>query len=106
MDLLLLAWIVIPTTSIWVLVDALSLKVRKGKITGFFDMGPVGWFLCCLLLWVIAFPAYLVKRNEYRGLRRTLNGVEQIAQLAQLRDAGTITEKEFEDKKRELLARI
>ena len=31
---------------------------------------------------------------------------DQIAKLARLRDAGILTEKEFEDKKRELLERI
>jgi hypothetical protein len=56
-------------TSLWVLFDAINLKVTKGKIEGFFDMGVAGWFFACLLLWIVGFPAYLVKRDEYKRLK-------------------------------------
>jgi len=29
-------------------------------------MGVAGWFFSCLLLWIVAFPAYLAKRGEYK----------------------------------------
>ena len=60
-------WLVIGS-SIWVVADAKSIGVRKGQIKGLFDMGPWGWFLICLLLWIIGFPIYLVKRSEYRRI--------------------------------------
>ncbi len=61
--------LVVLPTALWVLVDASTLKVRKGKLGGgFFDMGVAGWFLSSLLLWVVAFPAYLAKRGEYKRL--------------------------------------
>ncbi|MCC6486389.1 MAG: SHOCT domain-containing protein [Candidatus Hydrogenedentes bacterium] len=102
-------------TSLWVLFDSKSIGVKKGKIKGFFDMGRVGWFLSCLLLWIVAFPAYLVKRSEYK--RRTAADAQpgsiqgsdvpsQIAKLAELKVQGLLTEEEFQGKKRELLTRM
>lgn len=54
--------LVVVVTSVWVLFDARSAGMRKGQATGVADMGPVGWFLACLLLWLVAFPLYLAKR--------------------------------------------
>jgi hypothetical protein len=57
-------------TAVWVLVDASTLRVRKGNLGGgFFDMGVAGWFFSCVLLWIVAFPAYLAKRSEYKQRR-------------------------------------
>ena len=53
-------------TSIWVLVDAKTLGVKKGQISGMGDIGPWGWFFACLLLWIVGFPFYLAKRSEYK----------------------------------------
>ena len=53
-------------SSIWVLVDAKSIGVQKGQIKGIANMGPVSWFIVCLLLWIIGFPMYLAKRGEYK----------------------------------------
>ena len=56
-------------TSIWVAVDSRRIGVKKGQLGGrFFDRGRWGWFFLCLLIWVVGFPFYLVKRGEY--LRR------------------------------------
>lgn len=62
MALSLLALIVL--CSLWVGLDARRLGVRKGTINGFFDMGSGSWFIASLLLWVVAFPAYLFKRPQ------------------------------------------
>lgn len=55
-------------TSIWVLVDAQSIGVKKGQVQGMANMGPWGWFFVCLLLWIIGFPMYLAKRPEFKRL--------------------------------------
>ena len=60
--------IIVIATSIWVAVDAITIGVKKGQIKGFFDMGPVGWFFSCLLIWIIAFPCYLSERSEYKRI--------------------------------------
>lgn len=61
-----LIWIVVIASSIWVLIDARRIGVQKGQIRGIANMGPVGWFFVCLLLWIIGFPMYLAKRPEYK----------------------------------------
>lgn len=58
--------ILIIATSIWVLIDAKTIGVKKGQIRGMGNMGPWGWFFASLLIWIIGFPFYLAKRPEYK----------------------------------------
>ena len=58
-------------TSIWVFFDAKSIGIKKtsekaqsGKLQ--MDMGPAGWAICCLFLWILAFPLYLCKRPGFK----------------------------------------
>lgn len=51
--------LIIVITSIWVLIDASQIGARKGLLGGSADYGPGGWFVLCLLLWIVAFPWYL-----------------------------------------------
>jgi len=60
-------FLVVIVTSIWVFIDANKIGARKGLITGFADMGPVGWFFVCLLLWIIGFPLYLINRGKIKS---------------------------------------
>ena len=60
--------ILIVATSIWVLVDAKTIGVKKGLVKGIADMGSATWFVACLLIWIIAFPLYLAKRGEFKRL--------------------------------------
>ncbi len=60
--------LVVLGTSIWVLCDAKSIGVKQGQMKGLTDMGVIGWFIACLLLWIIAFPLYLSKRSEYKRI--------------------------------------
>jgi hypothetical protein len=65
--------IVVVGTSIWVAIDASRLEVTRGCLGGgFADSGPVGWFFCALLIWIIGFPAYLITRPKYVARRRAL----------------------------------
>jgi hypothetical protein len=62
----LIILLVVVGTSIWVLMDASNLGVRRGALGGgFADMGVGGWFFVCLLLWIIGFPMYLATRPKY-----------------------------------------
>ena len=63
-----LIFLVIIGSSIWVLIDAKSIGVKKGQIGGVGNLGPWGWFFICLLLWIIGFPFYLAKRSEYKRI--------------------------------------
>ena len=72
MDIIIL--LIVIATSIWVLVDAKTIGVKKGQIKGLFNLGPVGWFLCCLLFWIIAFPCYIAKRGQYKQIKASADG--------------------------------
>ena len=118
-------WLVIIGTSIWVLVDAKSIGVKKGQIKGIANLGPWGWFFVCLLLWIVGFPFYLAKRSEYKKINSTndtiqtnnklsdsigvrhqkqsSSDIDQLEKLANLKEKGVITEEEFRAKKKELL---
>ncbi len=60
--------ILILGSTIWVLIDAQTIGIKRGQIKGFFGMGPWGWFIACLLIWIIAFPAYIAKRPEFKRI--------------------------------------
>lgn len=53
-------------TSIWVAIDASNLGARKGLVPGFWNMGAAGWFFACVLLWIVAFPGYLINREKIK----------------------------------------
>ncbi len=103
-------FIVVIATSIWVLIDAHILGVRKGVVKGLGDMGPFGWFFASLLLWIIAFPLYLGMRPKYvkaRSENKTehtgAESIDQLEKLAKMKEKGIITKEEFEKKKKEIL---
>jgi hypothetical protein len=77
MDFNHLFFLVFIGTSVWVLVDAKTIGVKKSDKKALFNMGPTGWFFACLLLWIIAFPAYIAKRAEYRRLSVAQSGEKQ-----------------------------
>jgi hypothetical protein len=79
--------LVVIGTSIWVAVDASHIGARKGLTRGLGNMGPAGWFVCCLLIWIIGFPVYLAKRSEIKAAAAASNvslsaptAVSQVAQ--------------------------
>lgn len=59
--------LVVLGTSIWMAVDASQLGYDKRDLRGLGAMGPTGWFLAGILLWIVAFPLYLVKRGELKA---------------------------------------
>ena len=65
--------LIVIGTSVWVVFDAEAIGVKRGQIKGLANMGPVGWLLTCLGMWIIAFPLYLAKRNEFRRRYRTMH---------------------------------
>ena len=63
---MVLIWGFILGTATWVLFDAKKIGARKGLTKGMSDMGPWGWFVGCVLLWIVAFPLYLIKRSDIK----------------------------------------
>lgn len=71
MDLVIMA--VLIGTSFWVYFDAKSIgikagEVKSGRMAGLDTMGPGSWLAGCLILWIIFFPIYLVKRGEFKRI--------------------------------------
>lgn len=113
-----LIWLIIIGTSIWVFFDAKSIGVKKGQITGLGNLGPFGWFIVCLLLWIVGFPFYIAKRGEFKRINAAKNdtaisekrtssfnqdSIEQLEKLSQLKEKGILTEEEFQAKKKEII---
>lgn len=61
-------------SSIWVLVDAKAIGVKKGQLQGIANMGAGTWFIACLLLWIVGFPLYLAKRSELKKINEKEKG--------------------------------
>ena len=66
--------IVVVVSSIWVLVDAKTIGVKKSQIQGLGNLGAWGWFFVCLLFWVFGFPFYLAKRSAFKRISSQLEG--------------------------------
>jgi len=60
-------FVVVLGTAIVVAADAATIGAKRGLVSGLADMGPGGWFLACLLVWIVATPLYLVKRRELKA---------------------------------------
>ena len=125
--ILVLLSLLVLGTSVWVYFDATNIGVKKTgekAQTGKFhvDMGPVGWAVCCLLLWIVAFPAYLILRPQFltkfqpirppapapaAALRTVAQPPQdfddQLRKLAKLKSEGLINDEEFDRKKKQLL---
>ena len=108
-------------TSLWVYVDAKWIGIyRTGEPCRIYqlslDMEPVDWLISCVLLWVVAFPAYLVKRpqfiKKFHQARSRMSPppvepieyfYDQLRNLSRLRQQGLITDKEFNLKRKQVL---
>jgi hypothetical protein len=77
-------WLLVIVTSIWVAVDASNIGARRGLIKGLGDMGPAGWFFCCLLVWIVGVPVYLAKRSEIKAAAALIVATSTPSDVAQL----------------------
>lgn len=60
--IMLIFQIIILISSIWVGIDSSKLELKKYK-SGI-SYGPVVMVILCLLLWIVAFPWYLIVRGK------------------------------------------
>ncbi len=66
--------LLVLTTSVWVALDARKHRIPTYGDTYNINTGAFCWFLGCILIWIIAFPSYLIRRaavlrkREARGL--------------------------------------
>ena len=111
----LLPFSVVFGTSVWVLIDSRNIGIKKGSTTGFFNMGPTGWFLACLLCWIAAFPVYLIKRREHLlavesggqpdGPHGDTDFLSQLGALTDQSTRGLLTADEFRTQRLALASR-
>ena len=79
--------LVVAATAVWIYFDATKNKIGKTEKGGLFNLSAGAWAVCNLLLWIIAFPAYLIKRSSLktiagehpvevkgRGIKEFING--------------------------------
>ncbi|MBI4864056.1 MAG: HEAT repeat domain-containing protein [Candidatus Riflebacteria bacterium] len=57
-------------TALWVVLDATLIGVTRAREKGVRNLPPWGWMLLCAALWEIAFPAYLLRREDVRRVNR------------------------------------
>lgn len=61
----LIVVLVVVITAVWVYLDATKNKIGKVKDSkGMFNMSAGAWGTVTLFLWIIGFPAYLIKRSN------------------------------------------
>ena len=110
-----LIFIIVLGTSIWVFIDARSLKLPKKDAKGFWAMGPIGWLFACFLIWIVAFPVYLVKRSEWKNMTDSdpcekdtgnTDYLAKLERLGEMKTKGILTEEEFNKQKTALLEKI
>ena len=74
--------LVVIATSIWMAVDASQLGYDKRDLRGLAAMSPAGWLLAGLLLWIVAFPMYLIKRPELKAAGQARKQMLRTGQIA------------------------
>jgi hypothetical protein len=64
----ILVLLVVLATDLWVYADATTHRDRGAPIVFWFGSlelnTPTAWFLACLLLWIVFFPAYITTRRQ------------------------------------------
>jgi hypothetical protein len=57
--------LVVLAVAFGVAFDAHRLGAKRGVLGGgLLDMGPVAWFFCLVMMWIVALPCYLIKRPK------------------------------------------
>ncbi len=80
--------LVVLATSIWMAVDASNIGYDKRDVNGLGAMGPAGWLISGLLLWIVAFPLYLISRPGLQAAAARRRQYELQAQQAAALSAG------------------
>ncbi|MCX5806947.1 MAG: SHOCT domain-containing protein [Proteobacteria bacterium] len=104
--------IIVLATTIWLTYDASTNKIPATKQPYSINNGALAWCLSALLLWIVTFPYYLVRRSQVLRERRGNGNSEtfsaqdiesQLSALARLKEQKLISESDYEQKKKQLL---
>lgn len=73
---------IIVVSAIWSAADSSMHHVSIGSHKEYNGSAPVLWLICCLLLWFIAFPFYLIRRADTLRVAAISGGFQGSASLA------------------------
>ena len=65
--------IFIPLSNIWMTIDAIRNKIPISGEKYNINTGGVAWFFSGVLLWVVTFPYYLLRRRDVLGKREEMS---------------------------------
>jgi len=64
----ILLWLAVLVVDLWVYADAKARRERGTPVvfsTGAFQVQtPAAWFFCCLVLWLVFLPLYIIRRGQ------------------------------------------
>ena len=60
--------LIITACAAWVYLDATASKIGKTPAGGLFNLSAGAWGIVTLGIWIVGFPAYLIKRNALKRL--------------------------------------
>lgn len=117
-----MTWIVtmvVIGTTLWVVVDSKKNQIPTYGEAYTLNTGALTWLIGCILLWIVAFPLYLFRRQKFINMRSPkpaqaapaaqslgvpqMNLEQELRVLAKLKEDGILTDDEFLQKKRQLL---
>lgn len=73
----LLALLVMAATTLWIGVDAATHKIPITKKPYGLNNGALAWFFSALVLWIVTFPYYLMRRTAVMQQRQSSSGPSQ-----------------------------
>ena len=74
-------YVIVILTSTWTGIDSHHLQISSSKKPYSWNNGSLSWLFCCLLIWIIAFPAYLFKRAKALKERGTQSSNSTLTSL-------------------------
>lgn len=55
---------VVLVSSLWAAADASKNRVSISSGKEYASGAPAIWFICCVAIWIIAFPFYIIRRSD------------------------------------------
>ncbi len=98
--------IIVIVSTIWVGIDSHKNQVSSDKNSEYNNGHSVAWVLMCLLIWIIGFPYYLIRRHQVLSggsSAQTVSGADELQKFAELKEKGLLSDEEYEAKKKEIL---
>jgi hypothetical protein len=118
----LIAFAFVAITAAWVASDAGKNRIPISKGAKYtVNTGALAWFLTTLLIWIVGFPYYFMRRSDVMRERQAAKVASQAAQvpstpspdveerlrkLNELHQKGMVTAEEYETKRSALLSEL